>query len=212
MGDSCDKSIDFLWQSFLNGDDKSFAIIYQRHIDRLLLYGYKLCTDRGIVHDCIQEVFIDLFLKRKKLGVKIDNLKAYLFVALRNSLNKKITKRRKFETIDINNNQDGIIFDVEYSFQDQLIELEISNEIKNKLTAEVNNLPSRQKEIIYLKFEEEMYYTEISNILGISVESARKLLYRALLSLRKKVHSNIFQTLFLFFHKKINFQCPYFRI
>lgn len=205
MSDSSDKSINFLWRSFLNGDDKSFALIYQRHIDRLLSYGNKLCPDRELVSDCIQEVFIDLFLKRKKLGVNIENLKAYLFVALRNGLIKNITKNRKFEPHEMEDGQAEIDFYVEYSFQDQLIELEISNEIKEKLSTAINCLPAKQKEIIYLKFEEELEYIEISEILKISVESARKLLYRAILSLRKVIEPTTFQTLFLFLFKKNSF-------
>lgn len=205
MSDSSDKSIDFLWRSFLNGDDKSFALIYQRYIDGLLSYGHKLSSDRELVSDCIQEVFMDLFLKRKKLGVNIKNLKAYLFVALRNSLIKKLTKKRKFESVEIGDDHDEINFSIEYNFQDQLIKLENSDEIKEKLSAAVNSLPAKQKEIIYLKFEEELEYLEISEILKISVESARKLLYRALLSLRKVIGPTTFQTLFLFLFKKNNF-------
>ncbi len=79
---SKEKNIDFLWQSFLDGDDKSFSYIYELHINGLLAYGLKIATDREIVHDSIQEVFMDLFLKRKKIDVKIRNLKSYLFVAL----------------------------------------------------------------------------------------------------------------------------------
>ncbi len=210
MSDSYEKSIDFLWHSFLNGNDKSFAIIYQRYIGQLLSYGHKLSNDREMVHDCLQEVFMDLFLKRKKLGVKIENLKAYLFVALRNSMVKKIIKNRKFEMLEIDDNKDGIIFNVEYSFQYQLINTEISNEIKEKLTLAVNSLPPRQKEIIYLKFEEEMDYVEISGILRISVESARKLFYRALISLREIVDPNTFQTFFLVFYKKSSFRMSMF--
>ncbi len=202
MSGSNDKSIDFLWHTFLNGDDKSFALIYQRHIDKLLFYGYKLSFDKELVHDCIQEIFIDLFLKKNKLGVSIENLKAYLFVALRNSLIKKLTKKRKFESVEIGDDHDEINFSIEYNFQDQLIELENSNEIKEKLSTAINCLPSKQKEIIYLKFEEELEYSEISEILKISVESARKLLYRALLSLRKVIKPTIFQTLFIFLFKK----------
>jgi hypothetical protein len=59
-------NLDFLWKSFLKGDDKSFSLIYQQHIDGLFLYGSKLCADRELVRDCIQEIFVDLFLKRKK--------------------------------------------------------------------------------------------------------------------------------------------------
>jgi len=202
MDNSQEEGLDFLWQSFLNGDDKSFSIIYQCYIDRLLSYGYKLHSDQEIVHDCIQEIFIDLFLKRKKTGVNIKNLKAYLFVALRNSIVKKITKKRKIELLDI---LDNITFDIEYSFQDRLIDQEISEELNQKLDAAINALPPKQKEIIYLKFEEELDYEEISEILKISVESARKLLYRALFSLRGKIHHKVSSILFQIFHKKINF-------
>lgn len=202
MDNSQEEGLDFLWQSFLNGDDKSFSIIYQCYIDRLLSYGYKLHSDKEIVHDCIQEIFIDLFLKRKKTGINIQNLKAYLFVALRNNIIKKVTKRRKFELLDV---KDNMTFDIEYSSQDRLIDQEISDELNQKLNAAINALPPKQKEIIYLKFEEELNYNEISEILNISVESARKLLYRALLSLRKKIHHKVSAILFHIFFEKNNF-------
>lgn len=203
MNSSNKKSIDFLWHSFLKGDDKSFSIIYQQHINRLLLYGRKLCTNREIIHDCIQEIFLSLFVKRKKLGVKIENLNAYLFVALRNCLIKKIIKNRKTESLEENHIQEYDFFNIEYNIQDQIIELEISTEIKQKLKVAVDCLSPKQKEIVYLKFEEEMDYKDIADILDISVESARKLLYRALLSLRKVIDSKILLlNLFSFFKKK----------
>lgn len=110
MRDSEHKSIDLLWSSFLNGDDKGFSVIYQLHINRLLSYGYKLCPDREWVHDSIQEVFPDLFLKRKKQERNIENLKAWLFVAIRNSLVKKMVKSRKFEPIVTDGEQEFIFF------------------------------------------------------------------------------------------------------
>lgn len=190
-------SLDFLWQSFLNGDDKSFSIIYQRHIHALLAYGMKLCSDRDLVHDCLQEIFIDLFLKRNKINIGIKNLKSYLFVALRNCIIKKLTRDKKHDSLNSAAVSESLEFNIEYSFQDKLIELEISTEIKQKLRSAIVNLPERQKEIIYLKFEEGLDYKEISAILKISVESARKLLYRALLTLRDSVDPKIVQLLFL---------------
>ncbi len=184
-----DKNIDLLWHSFLKGDDKSFVIIYQQHIESLLSYGYKLSTDKDLVADCIQDIFIDLYSKKDKVFTSIKNLKAYLFTSLRNNIIKKITRNRKQEIPTDEEYIDHNIFQVEYSHQDQMIEMEVSNEIKNKLHIAVNKLPSRQKEIVYLKFEEELDYKEISEILKISVESSRKLLHRALLSLRKIVNN-----------------------
>ncbi|MBW6537796.1 MAG: sigma-70 family RNA polymerase sigma factor [Mariniphaga sp.] len=195
-------NLNFLWKSFLKGDDKSFSLIYQQHINGLFLYGSRLCTDRELVRDCMQEVFVDLFLKRKKMSREIVNLKSYLFVSLRNCILKKMEKTRKLDSVVGYDNENSGPFYTEYNFLDKYMELEISNELKKKLHSNINNLPSRQKEIIYLKFEEEMDYPEIAPILKISVESARKLLYRALLTLRKTVDPSISQTLFLLFFKK----------
>lgn len=202
MKDKDVKSIDFLWYLFLNGDDKVFAAIYHHYIERLLSYGYKFSSDRELVHDSIQEIFIELFLKRKKVGNDIKNLNAYLFTAFRNGLLKKIKKLRKYEPIDLIRDKDNQYFTSEYNIQNQLIETELSNTLKKKLSIAVNKLPSKQKEIIYLKFDEEMSYAEISAIMNISIESSRKLLYRALLSLRKVFEKQRVEALLLFFFKK----------
>lgn len=201
MGQYNEVEITNLWKSFLDGDDKSFSLIYELYIKQLISYGYKLCSDHEIVHDSLQETFIDLFLKRRKLNVNIKNLKAYLFVSLRNCLIKKINSKKRFELHDLKDDKIEFNFSVEYSYQDKLIQDEISLELKNVLQAATKKLPPKQKEIIYLKFEEEMSYPEISEIMVISIESARKLLYRALLTLRKEIPSDRFSSiLFIFFH------------
>jgi len=199
-----EEHIIYLWESFLRGDDKSFSSIYELYINQLISYGYKLCTDQEIINDGLQEIFIDLFLKREKLNVDIKNLKAYLFVSLRNSLIKKIKSGKRIELFDIKDNKFEFDFNVEYSYQDRLIEEEISQEIKELLKAATQKLPAKQKEIIYLKFEEEMSYPEIAEIMDISIESARKLLYRALLSLRSEIHSDSFTSLFFILFSKIS--------
>ena len=126
MQDSKNINIYFLWQAFLKGDDKSFTIIYQQHIEGLISYGYKLNPDHDLVHDCIQEIFMDLFLKRKKISIKIEKLRPYLFVALRNCIGKKIAISKKFESFSSNMNEYNSVFNIEYSFQEKLIEFEVS--------------------------------------------------------------------------------------
>jgi RNA polymerase sigma factor (sigma-70 family) len=194
--------IKFLWKSFLEGDNRAFSIIYQRYAESLLSYGYKFNIDKEIVHDALQEVFIDLYLKRGKLHIGINNLKGYLFTALKNNLLKKIAKGKRIEFYAIDKVQSELHFSTEYSFQDQLIQMEISGETKKKLRAAIDSLSSRQKEIIFLRFEEGMEYSEIAKTLNITIESARKQLYRALMSLRKLVDPGSFHIFFISFSKK----------
>lgn len=200
MSKLCDADIRRLWSSFIRGDNESFSEIYKIHIDQLIAYGYKLCTNSDFVHDSIQELFIELFEKREKLEENIINLKAYLFTALRNKIYKKLQSYARQESLDLKESE--LIFNVEYSHQDKLVRDEISAELKKIIQTATAKLPSKQKEIIYLKFEEEMNYSEISVIMGISVESARKLFYRALLSLRSDIEKNKLQSIFFIIFRK----------
>jgi len=54
MAESQKDTIDFLWHSFLKGNDKSFTLIYHQQIHKLISYGYKLSSNRELVHDCLQ--------------------------------------------------------------------------------------------------------------------------------------------------------------
>jgi RNA polymerase sigma factor (sigma-70 family) len=197
-------------QAFLEGDDRAFTAIYYQYAELLLSYGSKFNIRYELTCDALQEVFTDLYLKRRKKDVKIDNLKGYLFIAMKNNLLKKIAKEKKSNLLDLSGNKEIKDFTVEYSFQDKWVESEISKEIKQKLGDAIQKLSSKQKEIIFLKFEEELDYRAIAAILNISIESARKQLYRALKSLREAVDQESFRCLLFFFLKKNIQNCPYF--
>lgn len=205
-----DEKIDLqvLWNSFLNGDNKAFACIYYTFINSLLSYGKKLTKDKELLGDSIQEVFTDLYIKRSKPVVRIDNLKAYLFIAVRNNILKKLIRNHKFKS-GPNHEKIPERFQVEYSFEDQWIKDEISEETSLKLNLAITNLSPGQKEVIYLKFEEGLNYQEISNVLGITPESARKQLYRALVSLRHVIGNEKIYVLLKIFIKKYSKSCPH---
>ncbi|MGD9557236.1 MAG: RNA polymerase sigma factor [Mangrovibacterium sp.] len=202
MNDSPTDPIKRSWQSFLKGDDRSFAVIYQHFAPGLLSYGSRFNIEKDLVRDALQEVFTDLYLKRGHLHAEIGNMKGYLFIALKNNLLKKIEKKKRSGLDAIESAGTELRFAVEYGFQEQLIRMEISKETTVKLHQAIETLSSGQKEIIFLKFEEELDYREIAGILNITVESARKQLYRALKSLREILDPQDFQLLIALFSKK----------
>lgn len=207
MPGKIESDINTLWETFLRGDDKAFAGIYYAFINPLLGYGKKLTLDTGTLQDSIQEVFMDLYQKRNKPHSPILNLKSYLFIALKNNLLKKSIQNRKFEAKEVDDRVIGE-FNIEYNFLDQQIIREISEEKRLRLQRAIVSLSSGQKEIIYLKFEEELGYKEIAILMDITVESARKQLYRALLSLRETIDNESFKIFISFFMKKGSKNCP----
>lgn len=184
MSQSGMERIQFLWEQIVLNDDKeAFAELYNLFIDDLYRYGTKLSSDDEMVKDSIQEVFLDLYDKRRKSNIT-SNLKLYLIVALKRVLIRKLQKFRKLENRQI---QDGDMFDVQYSFEEQWMEEEANHVVLEKVKQIITELPAKQKEIIYLRFNLSLEYTEISSMLGISVESVRKQVYRAVKSVRESI-------------------------
>ena len=70
-----------------------------------------------------------------------------------------------------------------------------------RLRAELNKLPARQREVLHLKFNMELSYTEIARLMEISEATCRTLAYRAIKRLRESMENQPFMTFFIFFLK-----------
>jgi RNA polymerase sigma factor (sigma-70 family) len=151
-------------------------------------YGLKISRDEDLVNDAIQEVFIQLIRKRKKIKIT-SRIQVYLFKSLRNKLFEEYrSKNRKLHILE---GISDVKRDFEPNAEQVLIDSESEQKIKSTLGKLVESLPARQKEIVYLKFTENLSYEEISELLQIDYDSARKLLYRSLKTLKEQLSRKI---------------------
>ena len=164
-----------LWESFRNGDRDAFATLFRHHYDGLYRYGSKFVDNSGQLEDCIQELFIELW--QSKSRVPVTSIRAYLLKSLKYKILKTYRQRR---LLPIGDSQ--AIF--EWSHEDRLIAGERDAEKSRKVLNALDQLSNRQKEIIYLKYFQNLSYEEISEIMNINYQVARNLLYQAIKSLR----------------------------
>jgi len=75
------------------------------------------------------------------------------------------------------------------NLEELLIEREEKLQIKNEIEQMLETLTPRQREIIYLRYIHEYDYKQISQLLQISVHGCRKLVSKAIMSLREKFDS-----------------------
>lgn len=186
-----------VWTQFKTGDQEAFAILYNHHIDPLYHFGTKLCTDTDAVKDSLQELFLELYLKRERIKVSPENLKYYLLLALKRSLIKKMKAGRKISQRLL----EPVDFEPQYSIESQIMEQERDAEINQKVLNALSHLPSKQKEAVYLRFNESLEYSEIAIILDINVDSVRKQVHRGIKTIRDIIKNESFITLFCLIRK-----------
>jgi len=182
-----------IWQKFMKGDDDALSSIYFEFFDMLLNFGMKYSSDRSFVEDCIQNLFVDLLKNRQKQRV-VENLRFYLLKALRNQI---ASEKRKTKKLVLTENPNETDFRISYSIENSLIASE-TDQIRSKfLQMVINDLTSRQKEALYLKFNCGFDYIQISELTQISVESTRTMIYRTLKSIRETFGTDYYSNLIL---------------
>ncbi|MGX5816918.1 RNA polymerase sigma factor [Chitinophaga lutea] len=169
-----------LWNAFRDGDEAAFTMIYDRYFDRLYEYGMRLHAEESLVKDAIQEQFIKLWTNRRTLSANV-SVRPYLLVSLRGNIyNRLRTGATKLVAFD----QEAHDFRAQFSAESAYIRREEQNEDQRRLLDALNRLNPRQKEMIYLRYFEELDYDAIADIMGISVKGVYKLNARALEKLR----------------------------
>lgn len=168
-----------VWARFLKGDEDAYSCIIRRFARPLFNYGIRFSSDRDLIKDCMQDVFFDLWNKRSRIS-ETSYVQAYLFKALRLRIFRERSKWEPMESVE------DIPFLGEFDIEMKIIEEQSNKEINERIKRVFNSLPRRQKEIVYLRFYENMAHDKICTVMGLTRQSVYNLLQKALNKMRKE--------------------------
>ena len=167
---------------FIQRDKEAFKKIYFKHYNGLLRYGMVIHRDSEVVSDLIQDLFVWVWQNPDKLG-NINNLQVYLFISLKRNIKQYLSRR-----VDVKESiEKSSIPSFELTIEDRIIEKESLSYNREWLVKQLENLPSKQKEVIFLRYYEGLSYHEIAEILSKSQQVVRNYVSRALSQLRNAV-------------------------
>lgn len=172
-----------LWQDLKAGDKRSFNQLFRKYYSELYFYGIKIFPDSDFVKECIQEVFIRVWETSARLA-DVENVKSYLIVSVRRMILVQKGKDKGKHNIEIGQAENYLFFFDVNEFEKHE---EISDEIRHVLLAAINSLSKKQRELIMLFFYHELSYSEIAQVLEISIQATRNLMYRTLIHLRESI-------------------------
>lgn len=171
-----------LWSKLKAGDEKSFSLLFEKYYGDLINYGNSFSPFTEKVQDCVQDVFADIWLYRESLQ-EPNVVKAYLLASVRKRIARLYERDHVFKKITTT---DSIEFLFDFSVEHELIHDEATAERVLYLNKLLNDLPSRQKEALFLRYNQGLSVEQIAEMLNVNYQSASNLLHRGLLTLRKE--------------------------
>jgi RNA polymerase sigma factor (sigma-70 family) len=170
-----------IWDLFIaEGNQEALGMIYFSHYDLLYNFGLKYTSDKQIIEDAIQDIF-SYFLRIGSKMPPVKNLRAFLLQSFRNRLLFDLKRRNRLNTRDQFKEKSIPGHEPEVH---KVFEQEWCNNLGKTIAKCMELLSKKQKEAIFLRFQSELSYDEIAVILGITVDSCYKLVYRSLKELR----------------------------
>lgn len=170
-----------LWLEFKSGSMPAYAKLYELYFHVLFKYSCKIAQNRSLILDTIQDLFIELWKNKQNLGTPA-SVKNYLFKSIRRKLYRQIDHGKDLYTQDISAFSD---MEVAFSREHQLIGEQARHEQLLELSKALASLTRRQREVIFLKFYQNLSYDEISAIMAISIDAVYNLVSKAIGSLQK---------------------------
>ena len=181
--------IDTLILNALRQDDESaLSHLFSTYYNRLYRTGLKYGATNEVVEEAIQAVFIDVWQYRKTLG-EIVSFEAYLKGALRKRITKMALKTNKnAQNTDLSSGthegvENDLLLSVE-AYENVLILQETNDQKRTELKTALEQLTPRQKELIVLRYFEEMSYADITEKTQLQTDSIYKTIHEALKRLR----------------------------
>ncbi|WP_080905443.1 RNA polymerase sigma factor [Parabacteroides sp. Marseille-P3160] len=174
-----------LWDLFLTGDERAYSHIYDLYVHSLFCYGLRFTSDRELVKDCVQDVFVKMHLNRKKLS-PTDNIRLYLFISLKNHL----LNRFKQEQNNAYFMDELSVLPVEpfeeETMEDLLIMREEEQQQKETMAGLLAVLTPRQREVVGYRYIDCLPMDEICKLMDMKAQSVQNLLQRSIIKMKKK--------------------------
>lgn len=156
------------------------AELARLHDMPLRRYAYSLCRDWDLAGDAVQNTWLRFF-KAQRPDVE-PKIPAWLFLVCRRQVVDFLRRKGRMKTENLD---DGIVGgDVAPSYSAEM------SDSSRALFAEMEKLPSAQREVLRLKFQGDLSYAEIAQVTDRSVNAVGVLLHAAMASLRRNVRLN----------------------
>lgn len=171
-----------LWAALKKGKEEALSDLFLTYAESLYNYGYMLCRNRELVEDCLQDLFLELWKKRKNLA-DVQRVLPYLMIALRHRIQDACRKKKKTAPLPVELHPLEKL-GATSSIEEEWVASERENQQEQLITQALAILPDRMRQAVYLRYFDGLEYADIAAIMNIRPQVAVNMVYRATKKLR----------------------------
>ena len=158
-------------------EEKTYEWIYNTHSETLRNFIYYKCGDLQQAEDIVQNAFVKLWNNCSK--IIFGKSKSFLYTVAKNEFLNEVAHKKIQLQHQVYLAKESTNITPEFLLEEQ--------EFLAKLKRVIADLPDKQREVFLLSRIDKKKYSEISEIVGVTVKAVEKRMSLALITLRKQI-------------------------
>ena len=172
--------------AYVEGNNRAFDLLLQRNESKLFSYIMFVVHDENLANDIFQETFVKAIVRLQK-GQYATNGKfsAWLMRIAHNVIIDGYRERKFYRVVEQRDNNDlsnlkGDSVEVSYAEKD-IVKGQVMQDVKRLVAF----LPTSQREIVYMRFYQQMSFKEIAETTNVSINTSLGRMRYAIINLRR---------------------------
>jgi len=175
-----------LVKNYVAGDESALSVLINRHQSKIYGFIYSKISDRDITDDIFQDTFIKVIKTLKSNSYNEEGKFLPWVMRIAHNLiidhfrrNKKMPMFRETEEFSIF----SIMTDNSQTIENKMITEQVEKDLKKI----IEELPDDQREVLVMRIYQDLSFKEISELTGVSINTALGRMRYALMNLRKVI-------------------------
>ena len=181
---------DMLVAFYSKGENKAFDELLSRYQDKLFNYIYFVVHNQELAEDIFQETFVKAIVTIQQGRYTADGkFSAWITRIAHNLVIDSFRQERNENTVSNDEGEIDLFNNAELC--DDNIEMQMVNDqTLNDIRRLVDALPDNQREVVYMRYYQDLSFKEIADITGVSINTALGRMRYAILNMRRIAQEN----------------------
>ena len=172
--------------AYMDGEARAFDVILTRYQATIYSYFLYVVGDEDEANELFQDTFVKVIVFLQEQRYKPMGLFNYWLIRIAHNMISDKFRRNDHKLVkDVNAKNDLTRIRNEAITVSPYDDEMIRDQAFDELHRMVNKLPAEQREMVYLRYFEEMSFKDIAAITGVSINTAIGRMRYAILNLRK---------------------------
>lgn len=174
-----------LVNAYAQGSNEAFDTLLLRHRDRIYNYIFRIIKNEDIANDIFQETFVKAILTIKQ-GRYTENGKFPAWISrIAHNLIIDYYRQEKSENVQSADVTDANVLNRKDLCEETIEDVIVSRQIREDVKQLISHLPELQREVLNMRYYQNMSFKEIAEATGVSINTALGRMRYAILNLRR---------------------------